>query len=92
MTKLLLKLALIPLALGTVHAVEINDYSNANMLWSDNEEFQLVNASQEDPDLINSNMSWADNDEFQLVNASQEDPDLINSNMSWSDNDEFQRH
>jgi hypothetical protein len=92
MTKLLLQLAFVSLALGTVHAGEVSDHTNANMLWSDNEEFHLVNTSQEDPDLINSNMSWSDNEEFHLVNASQEDPDLINSNMSWSDDEEFQRH
>ena len=65
MIKLLLQLAFIPLVFGTVHADETSDYMNANMLWSDNDEFHQLNHSQEECDLINSNMSWSDNEEFQ---------------------------
>ena len=48
MTKLLLQLAFIPLVFGAVHADEQPDYRNANMLWSDNEEFHRVNTLQVD--------------------------------------------
>ena len=49
MTKLLLQLAFLLLVFGTVHADESRDYRNANMLWSDNEEFHRVNTPQVDP-------------------------------------------
>ena len=56
MTKLLLRLAFLPLVFGTVHADESLDYRNANR----------VNTPQADPDLVNSNYyTWADNEEFQ---------------------------
>ena len=93
MTKLLLQLAFLPLVLGTVHADESRDDRNANMLWSDNEEFHRVNT----PHLVNWNMymyrymSWSDNEEFHRMDATHVDPDLVNSNMSWSDNKEFQK-
>jgi len=94
MTKLLLQLAFIPLVFGTVHADESPDYQNANMLWSDNEEFHQVNApAEEKPGYINANMLWSDNEEFHRVNAPQVDTKLanfVNSNMLWSDDEEFQ--
>ena len=76
MTKLLLQLAFIPLVFGTAHADESRDYRNANMQWSDNEEFHQVNASQadENTDYRNANMLWSDNEEFHRVNTPQVDP------------------
>jgi len=60
MTKLLLQLAFLPLVFGTVHADESRDYRNANMLWSDNEEFHQVNIpADEKPDYMNANMLWS---------------------------------
>ena len=94
MTKLLLRLAFLPLVFGPVHADETRDYRNANMLWSDNEEFHQVNT----PHLVNWNMykykymSWSDNEEFHQVNApADEKSDYRNANMLWSDNEEFHR-
>ena len=70
MTKLLLQLAFIPLVFGAVHADEQPDYRNANMLWSDNEEFHQVNVpADEQPDYRNANMLWSDNEEFHRVNT-----------------------
>ena len=87
MTKLLLQLAFLPLVFGTVHADESRDDRNANMLWSDNEEFHRVNT----PHLVNWNLyMWPDNEEFHRANTPQVDPDLVNSNVSWSDDEEFQ--
>jgi len=93
MTKRLLQLALAPLLFGTVHADEISDFRNANMLWSDNEEFHRINISQAEEiiDYRNANMLWSDNKEFHRMDAAQAD-DLINSNMLWSDDEEFQEH
>ena len=68
MTKLLLQLAFIPLVFGTVHADENPDFMNANMLWSDNEEFHRVNTPPVDLRFVNSvnaNMLWSDDEEFQ---------------------------
>jgi hypothetical protein len=94
MTKLLLQLAFIPLVFGSVHADENPDYLNANMLWSDNEEFHQVNApADEKPGYRNANMLWSDNEEFHRVNTPPVDTDFVNSvnsNMSWADDEEFQ--
>jgi hypothetical protein len=92
MTKLLLQLAFLPLVFGTVHADESRDDINANMLWSDNEEFHQVNVpADEKADYMNANMLWSDNEEFHRVNT----PHLVNWNMykykymSWSGNEEL---
>ena len=94
MTKLLLQLAFIPLVFGTVHANENPDFMNANMLWSDNEEFHQVNApAEEKPGYINANMLWSDNEDFQRVNTPPVDINFVNSvnaNMLWSDDKEYQ--
>jgi len=91
MKKLLSTLALTPLLFATVQATELSDDINMNMLWADNEEFHLVNQSQDQSsDQINGNMLWADNEEFHRVNLSKESrSDYINQNMLWSNNKEF---
>ena len=94
MAKLLLQLAFIPLVFGTVHADENPDFMNANMLWSDNEEFHQVNApAEEKPGYINANMLWSNNEEFHRVNTPTVDirfVNMVNANMLWSDDEEFQ--
>lgn len=91
MPKLLLHLAFLPFVYGVVHADEGRDYRNANMLWSDNEDFSQVNVpADEQPDYQNANMLWSDNEDFHRMNT----PHLVNWNMyiykymSWSDNEE----
>lgn len=91
MKKLLTTLALTPLLIATVHADDLSNDINMNMLWSDNEEFQRINQTEDQTiNQTNANMLWADNDEFHRVNLSQENrSDYINQNMLWSNNKEF---